>query len=69
MGIATAAMLHLAAATPAFSTANEIASRQLRDTVLADSFEIADGMMPVPESHGLGVEVDRAKLERYQPAS
>ena len=45
LGIATAAMLHLAAAVPAFSTANEIASRQLRDTVLVDRLEIADGMM------------------------
>ena len=69
LGIATAAMLHLAAATAAFSTANEIAAGQLRDTVLTDSFEIADGMIPVPEGHGLGVEVDRAKLERRQPAA
>ncbi len=67
LGIATAAMLHLAAATPAFSTGNEIAPRQLRDTVLADSLEIVEGMIPVPESPGLGVEVDRAKLERRQP--
>ena len=69
LGIATAAMLHLAAAIPAFSTSNEIASRQLRDSVLTDSFEIADGMMLVPQSHGLGVEVDRMKLERHQPAT
>ena len=41
---------------------------QLRDTVLTDSFEISDGMIPVPEGHGLGVEVDRAKLEHRQPA-
>jgi muconate cycloisomerase len=68
LGIATAAMLHLAAATAAFSTANEIATGQLRDTVLTDSFEVADGMIPIPEGHGLGVEVDRAKLERRQPA-
>jgi L-alanine-DL-glutamate epimerase-like enolase superfamily enzyme len=69
LGIAAAAMLHLAAAIPAFSTSNEIASRQLRDSVLTDSFEIADGMMAVPQSYGLGVEVDRMKLERYHPAT
>jgi L-alanine-DL-glutamate epimerase-like enolase superfamily enzyme len=69
LGIAAAAMLHLAAAISAFSASNEIASRQLRDSVLTESFEIADGMMQVPQSHGLGVEVDRAKLERYQPAA
>ncbi len=68
LGIATAAMLHLAAAIPAFSTGNDITPGQLRDTVLADRLEITDGMMSVPESRGLGVEVDRAKLERYQIA-
>jgi len=67
LGIAAAAMLHLAAAISAFSTANEIASRQLRDSVLTDSFEVADGMMLVPQSHGLGIEVDRAKVEQHQP--
>ena len=65
VGIATAAMLHLAAATAAFSTSNELASRQLRDTVLADSLEITDGMITVPQSVGLGVTVDRGKVERY----
>ena len=55
LGIATAAMLHLAAAIPAFSTGNDITPGQLRDTVLADRLEITDGMMAVPESHGLGV--------------
>jgi muconate cycloisomerase len=68
MGIATAAMLHLAAATAAFSTSNEFASRQLRDTVLTDAPEIADGMIAVPQAPGLGVTVDRAKVERYQAA-
>jgi len=68
VGIATAAMLHLAAAIPAFSTGNEIASRRLHDTVLVDSLEIADGMVVVPQSHGLGGEVDRIKVERYQAA-
>ena len=63
-GIATAAMLHLAAATPALSTSNEIAPRQLRDSVLSDSLEIVEGMIAVPESPGLGVEVDRARLDR-----
>lgn len=63
VGIATAAMLHVAAATSAFSTSNELAPRQLRDTVLADSLEITDGMITVPQSFGLGVTVDRGKVE------
>ncbi len=66
LGIGTAAMLHLAAATPAFSGCNESAYPQLRDDVLAEPLEIIDGMIAVPQTPGLGVEVDRAKVERYQ---
>ncbi len=66
LGVATAAMLQLAASTPAFSTANESVYHELQDDVLSEPLEIADGMMPVPQSPGLGVEVDRAKVERYQ---
>ncbi len=67
LGVAAAAMLHLAAALPAFSTENEIAVGRLRESVLAAPLEIAGGMAAVPESPGLGVEVDRAKIERRQP--
>jgi len=66
VGIATAAMLHLAAATPALSSCNECAGHQLADDVLAEPPEIIDGRMTVPQGPGLGVEVDRAKVERYQ---
>ena len=66
LGVATATMLHLAAATSAFSAANDIAPGHLRDTVLADPLEITDGMITVPQSPGLGIEVDRAKVERHQ---
>lgn len=68
LGIATAAMLHLAAALPAIATSNDITPGHLRDTVLTDPLEITDGMMTVPQSRGLGVEVDRGKVERYQVA-
>ena len=68
VGIATAAMLHLAAATAVFSTSNELASRQFHDTLLADSLEITDGMIAVPQSIGLGITVDRGKIEKYQAA-
>jgi L-alanine-DL-glutamate epimerase-like enolase superfamily enzyme len=59
-------MLHLAAASAAFSTGHEIAVGRPRDTVLTAAPAIADGMMLAPESPGLGVEVDRAKVERRQ---
>lgn len=66
LGIGTAAMLQLAAAIPTFSSSNECASLQLRDDLLTEPLEIIDGMIPVPQAPGLGIEVDRAKVERYQ---
>ncbi len=66
LGVATAAMLHLAASTPAFSSGNECNDLRLQDDVLTEPLEVADGMMGVPQGPGLGVEVSRAKLERYQ---
>lgn len=65
LGIATAAMLHLAAATPSLSGANESAYHQIRDDVLVEPLTVVGGMMIVPEGPGLGIEVDRAKLDRY----
>ncbi len=65
LGIATAAMLHLAAATPGLSAANESAYHQLANDVLAQPLELAGGMMTVPEGPGLGVEVDRGKVDRF----
>ena len=61
LGLATAAMLHLAAATPGLSAANESAYHQLANDVLAEPLEPAGGMMTVPEGPGLGVEVDRGQ--------
>ena len=66
LGIAVAAMLQVAAATPAFSCSNESAYHELQDDLLAESPEVVDGMIAVPEGPGLGVEIDRAKVERYQ---
>jgi L-alanine-DL-glutamate epimerase-like enolase superfamily enzyme len=66
LGIGTAALLQLAASTPSLGSCSEWAIHQLRDHVLSDPLEINDGMIAVPQSPGLGVDVDRAKLERYQ---
>jgi len=66
LGITTAAMLHLAAATPALAIGNECCSHDLDDDVLAEPFSPEGGMLSVPQGPGLGIEVDRAKIERYQ---
>jgi muconate cycloisomerase len=57
LGIATAAMLHLAAAVPAFSSGNECAYHQLLEDVLAQPLTLGEGQLDVPLAPGLGVEV------------
>lgn len=64
-GIALAAALHLAAATPSFVTGNESAYRARDNDLLATALETVDGMVTVPQAPGLGITVDRNKLERW----
>ena len=66
VGISTAAMLQLAASTPAFTGCNECAYYQLKDDLLTEPLETVDGMITVPQAPGLGIEIDRAKIEQYQ---
>jgi len=65
LGLATAAMLQLAAATPGLKAANESSYHQLAGDVLAEPLAMSEGMMTVPQCPGLGVEVERDKIERY----
>ena len=65
-GVALAAMLQLAASTPGLSLANECTFHERRDELLIEPLEISDGMMTLPQAPGLGVEVDRAKVEQLQ---
>jgi glucarate dehydratase len=65
LGLATAAMLHLAAATPGLTAAHESSYHRLAGDVLAEPLMISDGMMTVPQCAGLGVEVDRGKIEQF----
>ncbi len=66
LGVSAAAMLQVAAATPAYSGSNECGYHHLQDDVLAEPLGIVDGTFTAPQGPGLGVEVDRAKVERYQ---
>ncbi len=66
LGIGTAAMLQLGAATPNFSGCNSCSPLRLRDNVIAEPLAISEGMIAVPKGPGLGIEVDRRKVERYQ---
>jgi L-alanine-DL-glutamate epimerase-like enolase superfamily enzyme len=66
LGIATAAMLQLGSATPTFSGCNPCAPLRLRDEVITEPLSVSEGMIAVPKGPGLGIEVDRRKVERYQ---
>ncbi len=68
LGLATAAMLHLAAATPGLTAAHESSYHRLSGDILAEPLAVVNGMMTVPQCAGLGVEVDRAQIERYSLA-
>ena len=65
-GLSVAFMLQLAAATPALASGNESVYHQLADDILGERLEIIDGMAALPQGPGIGVEVDRAKIERFQ---
>ena len=65
VGVGLAAQLQLAASTHVFGSANPCTYHQWPDDVLAEPLELVDGMITVPQGPGLGIEVDRAKVERY----
>jgi L-alanine-DL-glutamate epimerase-like enolase superfamily enzyme len=66
LGIAASAMLQLASASPAFKGCNEFAYHHLQDDLLVEPLPGSSGMAAVPQGPGLGIEVDRAKIEKYQ---
>ncbi len=66
LGPKTAAMVHVAAACPAYSLGNDSTYFGLEDDVTIDPFVIADGKIAVPEVPGLGCDVDPEKLEKYR---
>ncbi len=65
-GLALAATLQVAAATPAFGGAHQCTHPLLHDDLLCEPLGVAEGMLCVPQSPGLGVDVDRDKVDWYQ---
>ncbi len=66
LGIATAAQLHLAAATPNCELAGDQAGPWLRQAdLLKTPFSVQDGHISLPPGPGLGIEVDEAELEQF----
>ena len=64
--IAAAAVLHLAAAVPAVDWGVSLTSQYLADDVVRVPLAIANGHADVHAGPGLGVEVDEARVRKYQ---
>ncbi|MCC7425156.1 MAG: mandelate racemase/muconate lactonizing enzyme family protein [Planctomycetaceae bacterium] len=65
MGPKTAAMVHIAAALPAYSLANDSTYFGLEDDITVEPLPIVRGKIAVPDKPGLGIEGDETKLNRY----
>ena len=65
LGISTAAMLHLAAASPSMKYAIDSHYHDQVDDVVTHPMVYKDGCFDVPSGPGLGVEVDWEKVEKY----
>lgn len=67
VGISTSAALQLIAALPAFSSGKEGIVFRPETGVLKDRDvpEISDGLIRLPQGPGLGVEVDRTRIDRF----
>jgi len=66
-GIAHAAGAHLMAALPELDLGCEfyMATYYLCEDVLSEPFPVRDGQVHIPAGPGLGIDVDRARLEKY----
>ena len=63
--IATAAVLHLAAAVPAIDWGVSLSSQYLAADVTPEPLVVSGGYANVPAQPGLGVRVDEALVRRY----
>ena len=66
LGIQLATMLHLGAAIPNLTFSADAHYHHLRDDIIeGGKFEYRGGAIRVPDTPGLGVRLDRDRLERY----
>ncbi len=66
LGIQLATMLHLGAAIPNLSFAADAHYHHLKDDIIVGGpMKYKDGKIQVPTAPGLGVKIDRDKLEHY----
>src|ERR1041384_7152381 len=70
LGVASAAMAHLATATPGVGAeefpCDILGPLGYEQDVLTEPIEVRDGAVRAPDKPGLGVELDEAKVARYR---
>ena len=66
LGPKTAAMLHVAAACPSYTLANDSTYFGLEDDIIEQRLTIVQGKIDVPHKPGLGIEGDPERIERYR---
>jgi muconate cycloisomerase len=64
-GIASAAVLHVAAAAPNIDWGVSLSSQYLAEDVVRRPNVVREGHVAAPDTPGLGIEVDEAKVARY----
>jgi L-alanine-DL-glutamate epimerase-like enolase superfamily enzyme len=64
--IASAAAIHVAAALPSINWSVNLSSPYLAEDLVKAPLKVVKGYVPVPESPGLGIEVDEALVRRHQ---
>jgi len=66
LGVAVCAAVHVMASTPNFIYANQSYASLLADDIVSGGrLQYDNGALPVPEQPGIGVELDRERVERY----
>jgi glucarate dehydratase len=66
LGIQLATMLHLGAVVPNLTFSADAHYHHLKDDIIeGGKLEYRDGSIKIPDAPGLGVRLDRGKLERY----
>lgn len=72
LGVASAAMAHLATATPGVGAeefpCDILGPLAYEEDLLVEPLEVRDGAVRAPDKPGLGVELDEAKLARHRVA-
>lgn len=66
LGVKTAAMLHTVSSTDAFNLPSDSVYYAWEDHIIEDPFTIDDGELVVPDSPGLGVDVDRSRVDKLR---